>query len=404
MALTVEQQLTKAHIWLMGEMRYIAMSGVIMAGKNEVTDVATACTDGLNKYYGRQYFAGCDIRVQRAVVLHENWHVALRQLSVWENLWEENPKLANIAADYVVNILIHDSDPAGKEVKCGAKWFLDARFRGMDTGAVYRLLKKDMQEGGGSADMRLADGSTVRVTSSAEDPVPSEHSPDSHDTEARKGLSEKERQSVDERIDQALRQGAAHAARMNADVDRAITQILTPRVRWEDALREWVSSTVGEPEETTWRRPSRRWISQDMYMPSSYSERVGRLCIANDTSGSIDASLFDAFMAETMGIVTKTPPEAIDLLYWGSSVVGHERYTPEQYPSLLSTTRPRGGGGTRPQVIVDYLNAQRIKPVGVVVLTDGEVAGWGTGWPCPVLWAVVGSDVVAPVGKTIHIK
>jgi predicted metal-dependent peptidase len=90
------------------------------------------------------------------------------------------------------------------------------------------------------------------------------------------------------------------------------------------------------------------------------------------------------------------------LLYWDSRVCQHEKYDPDQFDGLLRSTRPKGGGGTMPQCIVDYIKAHKIKADCCVVLTDGMVSGWGNGWPCPVLWAIT-SDVVAKVGKSVKI-
>ncbi len=40
------------------------------------------------------------------------------------------------------------------------------------------------------------------------------------------------------------------------------------------------------------------------------------------------------------------------------------------------------------------------------MLTDGYVGSdWGNDWPAPVLWVITGGNtVMAPNGKTIHIK
>jgi len=36
-------------------------------------------------------------------------------------------------------------------------------------------------------------------------------------------------------------------------------------------------------------------------------------------------------------------------------------------------------------------------------VTDGGVPNWGSNWPAPVLWVVIGDKVCADNGKTIHI-
>ena len=81
----------------------------------------------------------------------------------------------------------------------------------------------------------------------------------------------------------------------------------------------------------------------------------------------------------------------------------HEKYEQDQLDNLLSSTKPRGGGGTDPQCIVDHINKHKIKAECAVILTDGYVGSWGDGWPCPTLWGIT-TDMVSGIGKTVHVK
>jgi predicted metal-dependent peptidase len=87
-------------------------------------------------------------------------------------------------------------------------------------------------------------------------------------------------------------------------------------------------------------------------------------------------------------------------------VAGHEEYTETDVPNIVSSTKPRGGGGTSPSCVSEYLNEKKIQPECVIMLTDGYVGNdWGSEWTAPLLWVIVGgADYVAPNGKTIHIK
>jgi predicted metal-dependent peptidase len=69
----------------------------------------------------------------------------------------------------------------------------------------------------------------------------------------------------------------------------------------------------------------------------------------------------------------------------------------------VATLKPKGGGGTRADVVFDYLRDNRIKPEAVIVLTDGEIGNsWGkSDWPT--LWAIAGKRK-APFGTTIRVE
>ena len=382
--LTVEQRVQKAHVWLMGNADYCLYSGIIMLGKTEVNDtVPTACTDGRNTQYGRKFCDKLNDKELRGLILHENLHKAFSHLTTWRNLWDKNPRLANMACDYVINLMIHDSDHEGKNVKLPEGGLLDEKFRGMDANTVYKLLEQDPpdeDEGGGG-------GGGL----------------DEHDWEGASGMTPVEKEQLAREIDQALRQGALLAGKMKGNVPREITDALTPKVDWREALREFVTSFCQERDEATWRRPSRRWIGQDVYMPSMIGESVGRLAVCIDMSGSIGTEEIGQFLGEVKAICETVRPEAIDLLYWDTQVCQHEVYEQSQLDQLLTSTKPMGGGGTDPQCIPDYLLAKKLKPECAVILTDGYVSSWGEGWPCPTLWGITTKGIVSEVGKSVSV-
>ena len=54
--LTTEQRLSKAVVDIMGNPKYVALAGILMIGERTVSDdIPTACTDGVNEIYGREF-------------------------------------------------------------------------------------------------------------------------------------------------------------------------------------------------------------------------------------------------------------------------------------------------------------------------------------------------------------
>jgi hypothetical protein len=55
--LSAEQRLHRSHVALMNHKKFILMSGILVSGKTEVVDsgIPTACTDGLNTIYNRNF-------------------------------------------------------------------------------------------------------------------------------------------------------------------------------------------------------------------------------------------------------------------------------------------------------------------------------------------------------------
>ena len=111
MRISTEDRVRKAHIALMRHPKTALFSGVLMLGTSEVVDKPiTAYTDGVNKKYGRAFLDALKDAEVNALVLHENLHVVFRHLLHNVDLFKENQKLANMAADYVVNDVIVSLD------------------------------------------------------------------------------------------------------------------------------------------------------------------------------------------------------------------------------------------------------------------------------------------------------
>ena len=397
--LSAEQRVQRAHVQLMKNPNYCLYSGIFMIGQTEVKDdVPTACTNGRDTFYGRSFIDKLSEVNVRGVILHENLHKAFRHTTTWKHLYKEHAQLANMACDYVINQMIVDSDPQAVEVGLPPEGLLDPKYRGWDAGSVYRDLKQQADKG--SVHVK-----TVGDQEGKDVPVQEGSGMggfDSHDWESADGMTGEEKEQLAKDVDQALRQGAILAGKMKGNVPREVTDALQSKVDWREALREFVNSFCVDKDESTWRRPSRRWIDQDVYMPSLIGESVGRIVVGIDMSGSIGTNEIGQFLGEVRKICETVKPEGIDLLYWDTDVCSHEKYDQDDLDNLLSSTKPRGGGGTDPACMPRYIKAHKLKPECAVILTDGYVSQWGD-WDCPTLWGIT-TDVVSAVGKTVRVQ
>ena len=391
--LTAEQRVQKSHVALMNDPKYCLYSGIFMLGKTEVDDdLPTACTDGRNTYYGRTFVDKLKDPELKGLILHENLHKAFRHTTVWKHLYKQNPQLANMACDFVINLMIHDSDPQGAMVTLPEGGCLDEKYRGMDAGEVFRLLKQEQEQrkqngkGDGDGDSQAQGGQGF----------------DEHDWESADEMSEDEKQTLAREVDQALRQGALLAGKLNGNVPREITEAMEAKVNWKEVLRDFVNSICADKDNSTWRRPSRRWVDQDVYMPSAIGEAVGRIVIAIDMSGSIGIAEIGQFLGELLSICNHVQPEGIDLMYWDTEVCAHEKYDRGDYEAIMTSTKPAGGGGTSADCIPKYIAQHKLNPECVIVLTDGYIGGWGD-WKHPVFWGMT-TNQVAPVGISVRIE
>jgi predicted metal-dependent peptidase len=213
--------------------------------------------------------------------------------------------------------------------------------------------------------------------------------------------------TLDKEVEEAIRQGRMQHERIHGkgggNMNRELGDMLEPQIDWREALREFVTSVCNAKDASSWRRVNRRFVANDIYMPSMIGERVGRLVVGVDTSGSINAEALTNFLTEVRSIAEVVRPEAIDLIYWDARVAGHEEYVGDDVANLVASTKPMGGGGTDVGCLFSYVEKElRHQPVVCVVLSDGY-----TPFPEPPLYPVLfvfTSDVVAPWGKTVRIN
>ena len=407
--LTAEQRIAKAYVDITSHERYLALAGVLSIGTKTVSDtVPTACTNGRDELYGRAFVDSLTDAELRFLMLHECYHKMYRHLITWKHLHEKNPTLANASCDYNINGKLVDEnkgdgfatmprDEDGEIMGLFDEQYRNADGSWMDTAAIFSALDNGGDnEGDGEGGNESGDG--AQGTSSAQ-------GFDEHDWEGADKLSDDEVNELEKEIDIAIRQGSTIAGKLGANGNRNLTELMQPQVDWREVLREFIQTTCTGNDYSTWRRPNRRYIGADVYMPSGISEKIDELVIAVDTSGSISDHAVALFLSEVQSICTTVKPDKLRLLYWGHRVVGDESYAPHELDTLVKTTRPKGGGGTDVNCVTDYMQTHKIKPQATVVLTDGHLLGdWGT-WDCPVLWCVLNNKSATPDnGKVAHIQ
>jgi predicted metal-dependent peptidase len=349
--------------------------------------------------YGLEFITKLDHKALGFVILHENLHKAFRHLTTWVKLYKEDAQLANMACDYVINLMLVDMDVgesiiAFPRTEDGERMGLyDPRFKGMHTKQVFDILKQEKEEGGEGG--KGGEGF------------------DDHDWEGASEISGEDKKELEREIDQALRQGIIADQKMNGSgkggLSRELGDLLQPQIDWREALREFVSSFCNAKDTSSWRRVNRRMLAQDVYMPSLVGEKVGHIVVGIDTSGSIGVQELNTFLSEVKSIVEDVHPDALDLIYWDGAVAAHEVYDMATMSNLVSSTKPMGGGGTDPTCMMHYLKEKNIKPECIIQLTDGYINNWGDQWEAPILWVITESNynsnkIVSPVGKTVHIK
>ena len=389
MAMSVPDRIKRAHIAIMQHKVFAGYSGVLACGKVKFDErIPTAMTNGWDVTYNPGFveqLMPTDPEL-RFLVLHEATHKAFRHLHVWREIHEENAQLANVAADLFVNLALQDADKGEGFVKMPKVGIQpDPQYRGMSVGQIYQLLKQEGGGGGGGGD---GDGL------------------DEHDWDgAYNGDPEEAQQRADE-IQRAIRQGEMLrkklAGKGAGSQDGIFGDILAPKVDWKRALRDFIQETCAGRDEATWRRPNRRYLADDIYMPSMQGVTLNELVIGFDTSGSVfGGDEMTRFVSELSVIIEQVKPAKCHVIYWDTKVAGHQVFEHGQF--AVQDLKIKGGGGTDGSVLFDYLREKNMNPQAIVQFTDGCVGEWGN-TNVPTLWAITTNGITAPFGTSIDLS
>ena len=441
--LTQDQRLQRGFSDIVNSDRYKYMAPVLLLGVTKLTDtdaVPTACTDGLNILYNRNFLATLIEAEVRGVIVHENKHKEGRHTIIYAYLWRKDAELANLSCDACINIGIVDENPRGECIQSitypegfatlpeGA--FVDARFRGMSVPEIFDILYEEKygkgeegEEGGqepppepprgGGGGGEPLDGQPVPSNAKGElDDEDGEEGGDGggstgetldeHDWESAQEMSEEEQREVCNKIENALREGAILAGKTGGNVSGELQELLTPKVDWVKCMASFAREQCAGKDYGTYARPNRRFIDSDIIMPTSVSETIPDLLVAMDTSGSCWDAL-PYFLGELKAICTTLSPHTLHVMFWDTNVV-YEKYVDNQVEGL-EIKHAFGGGGTDVNCVTTYMREHKIKPTAAIVLTDGYLNdGWST-WDCPVFWALVNNpSAIPPVGKYVHVE
>ena len=394
--MTLTQRVQAANIDCMRHPKFALLSGAIMLGKSEVVEkMPTAATNGRDKKYGAAFIEPLNRKQLRYLVLHENFHVALKHCILFKETRKKYPKLTNIAQDYVVNALIEEIDPDFKFVERPTQSLLiDRKYFGWSYPQVFNdLIKQGRKEpekgrGNGEGDEGFDEPIDAHEDGEFDDDVT-------------------ERDKLEKQVDDANRQGEMLARKLAGKEGGGRDIFGNAKERttdWREALQEWISSISAGDDNSRFCPPNKRLLASGFVMPSHFTESVGELIIAPDTSGSM-CPYYRLLFGEIARICQLTKPAGVRVLWWDTAVCNDQSFKPADYEQIATLMAPKGGGGTTPDVVVDYIREHKINAKAIVWLSDGYLGCQDPMTPMPSLWGIVENDSFVPShGKLLRIS
>lgn len=188
-------------------------------------------------------------------------------------------------------------------------------------------------------------------------------------------------------------------------VDRLLKELREGSIDWRTVLNNFVQDEICD---YSFSPPDRRFDGTGFFLPdfNEKDEKAEDILFMIDTSGSMsDKDIANAY-AEIKGAIDQFNGKLVGWLgFFDASVVKPIPFMNEEEFRLI---RPKGGGGTRFDIIFDYVKKEMSDrlPKSIVILTDGYAPfpDESDAMDIPVLWIINNESVEVPFGRVARIK
>ena len=389
---------------LLSRMRILCNNGfygLLLMHMNFAIDTGceTACTDGRKIYFGLSFLNNLDDDELDFIMMHEVMHCALQHCIRGKDYDQE---AFNIACDIVVNSNILESNKGNiKSItlkKYGESMHVapdgeEGRFYTAEE--VYAMLPVKGKKKGASGMI----GSGGNGSGNWDD-----HSKWGTADEDGSLKDEWSKNLLDASEAIEIRDPSNKRGLIPLCADRIIKELRKPQTDWRTILNDFVQEEITDYSFTP---PDRRFDESPFFLPdyNEKDETVKDILFMIDTSGSMSDEAITAVYSEIKGAIDQFNGHLQGWLgFFDAEVVEPKPFSSEEEFRII---RPKGGGGTRFDIIFKYVEKHMdTLPASIIIMTDGycNFPKEEEAMEIPVLWLLVTDDVNPPWGKVARIK
>ena len=387
---TPEERISKAIIDLQKDQPFFADLAMGMQIRKMPADypMQTMGVDAKGTlYYSDEFVKKTSFDELKGVICHEVCHVAFQHIG---RLHGRNPKIANVAQDVVVNMLVvksnlslpkeaipYDNYHDRSEIPIGGKG--KGKTIVVETVSekiweeVYAQLIKELDEKDG-------DGS------GSDRPGGFDH----HDHASGEGMTQQEVDAQADHWRQRMVDAATRAkaqGKLPGGMERMIDELTGAHVHWRELLLRYVKQFVN-PVDWAYDRPSRKSQVVDVFLPRVVKES-NEVEVIVDTSGSIGQEELSEFLSEIVGMAKSMQHIKMWVTFCDSEVGNRYEVDNGDIPRILAM-KPSGGGGTSMEAGLDFIKKHNPGIPVAIVLTDGydSFNRKRNDYPFDVIWTI----------------
>lgn len=347
---------------------------------------ATACVDAFGRMQYKQEFVN-SLKTEEVcgLLAHETMHVALAHL---QRLGPRDQKLANIAMDVVVNMMVVKSGmklpPDGIPVDqhSDESNFIINKTRV----SIKKVSEKTWEEVYAEILQLLEDNNDLPRVNKMVTVGGKSIQQDEHNFDQTGDMTPEQK----EEWKSALAEAAAYAksrGNVPGGMERLIDALLKPKVNWQAMLRKYLRSHL-QPVDWSYQRPNKKSYPSEVFLPIVRKESV-EVEVIIDTSGSIGHEELKEFMSEVLSISKSSQHVQMSVSFADTAIRARYPVRNNTQASILAL-KPMGGGGTCMENALDEIKEKNRQVPVTIVLTDGEdvFKRAAKDYPFQVIWVV----------------
>ena len=282
-----------------------------------------------------------------AVLEHEVLHIIYEHMNVNK---EVERTVYNIACDIAINQMIQNlpkgclsPEKFGLPEDKNSTWYYTE---------LMKKAKKQPKDGSGSGNKGGAEDEDKKGAGNDGGTI------DDHNQWGQ--MSESDKEVVRQTIEQTVKDQGTIPSKIEEQIKKLLKR---PSIPWHMVLRHYLTSSVRAFTKASWKRPNRKMGEA---AKGKIPDRIAKIVVAIDTSGSIAQDEFTKFMSELYGI-QKNYPSDITIIQCDAEVQVVDKLKKGQ----TYKTNMKGRGGTSFIPVFDYIRENRLNPDVLVYLTDG---------------------------------
>lgn len=353
--------------------------------------------EGVNLKFNPQFVMDkSDSEVQFSL-MHVTWHIPF--FDAIRAQGKEDAKLWNEACDHYNNLMINDDKSNGVTVPDWAT--MDTKFRGKEKDDIYQLLVQEAEQNNDNGQSESNDPLSGDLGGQGQGDSDGDGDQDGQNQQPQ--MSQQQMEQMQREMESIVQQSAMQSKMAGGpvpnEIEKYLEDLYNPKLPWERILAKYMDDY--STDDYSYQKVNKKFFPHGILLPTTFSEGLGEIVIANDESGSVSDEEYKTYLGAIADIHTRLNPAGMHILNFTTHIVSEHKIERE---GDISKINFRGCGGTDCRAVFDHIEKSGIKPQVLIIFSDMEspmptqAPGYDTIWI-----SVNNPRFKQPFGRCIHV-